>query len=95
MCQNCDKIEAEKNRVIAAVERTVPSCLVCESPEATGIGTWIAGKEHCLAVGDNDKVISVFGFWLCQSHMKTTPATEKLITQIIIQEVNHGKPQRI
>lgn len=95
MCTNCDRIEAEKTRVIAAVEQTPRSCLVCESPDATAIGTWTAGKEHRLAVGDKQGVVSVFGFWLCEQHMEITPTNEKLITQVIVQEANHGNPQQI
>lgn len=95
MCNNCDKIEAEKSRVMQAVEQTIPCCLVCESPDTPGIGTWVAGKEHRLAVGDKDKIVSVFGFWLCEEHMKITPANERLITQIILQEIRQGKPQQI
>lgn len=95
MCQNCNKIEAEKARVVSAVEQTPRSCLVCESPLAVGIGTWVAGHEHRLAVGDKGNVVSVFGFWLCEEHVGLTPENEKLITQIIVQEVRHGNPQQI
>lgn len=95
MCMNCDRIEAKKQEVVASVEKTPRSCLVCESPDAIGIGTWTAGKEHRLAVGDKGKVVSVFGFWLCEEHMEITPKNEKLITQIIVQEVRSGNPQQI
>lgn len=95
MCENCNRIEAKKADVVAQVEKTPPSCLVCETSSCVGIGTWIAGKEHRLAIGDVDNSISVFGFWLCSLHVRCTPANEKLITQIIVQEVRHGNPQQI
>ncbi len=95
MCEGCDKLEEKKRHVVAEVEKTTPACLVCESPNATGIGTWIAGKEHQLAVGDKDGIVSVFGFWLCDEHMPVTAANEKLITQFITQEVRHGNPKQV
>lgn len=95
MCQNCDKIEAKKQSVIAEVEKTPRCCLVCESPDAVAIGTWTAGKEHRLAVGDRGNVVSVFGFWLCEEHMAITPANEKLITQMIVQESSRGRSKEV
>ncbi len=95
MCQACDRLEAKKQHVISEVEKIAPSCLVCESPEAEGIGTWIAGADHRLAVGDVDGMVSVYGFWLCGEHMALTPENEKLITQIIVQEVRTGRSKEI
>lgn len=95
MCQNCDILEAERVRVSELLALDPQPCLICQSTDVTAIGTWVAGREHRLAVGDTDHKASVFGFCLCVPHAEETPENEKAIKRVILQEVRQGTPKQV
>ena len=87
MCENCDRLEREKERLVEHAMDNPQPCLVCGDPFVVTVGTWIAGNRERLAVGDSDQIASVFAFWLCERHTPLTPENEKAISQAVIRMV--------
>lgn len=84
-------LEEEKRRLTAIVMRKRVPCLVCNSPNIAGAGTWVPDEKHRVAVKRKDTLLPVFAFTLCRRCSEPTDANEKIIIQTILHEVRLGK----
>lgn len=98
MCENCDKqfnqMDDERKRLLKWILENPTPCIVCQTTEVVGAGTWIADQRRYLAVGSQN-ADRIFAFSLCENHIEQTEENEKLIMQAIVRMVRSGNGREV
>lgn len=91
MCENCNKLEAERQRLTEIALRNPRPCIVCDDAKIIGAGTWIPDERHQLAAGGTVQYPKIFAFCLCAIHAEPSKEIEKLVQQAVLRELRAKK----
>ena len=90
----CDQCDVERHKLAELMLEHPRPCIVCQSSDVVGAGTWIPDEKRYLAVGAVNAG-RIFAFCLCNEHSEATEENEKLVTQAIVKSVRSGNSREV
>jgi hypothetical protein len=90
----CDQCDVERHKLAELMLEHPRPCIVCQSNDVVGAGTWIPDEKRSLAVGAKN-ADRIFAFCLCDVHSDNTEENEKAVMQAVVRSIRNGNSREV